>query len=697
MDYIGAIFWNRDRTEALQRWARLCQSMEPEPSAKVWNLGIRLFALNKQPARAQTVFTLMRKAIGYTEPKSLVPIILAWNHIYKPGSAWKKFEWLRKIVKKNPDSIRNTHLEDIALSFLEANQPDASIAVLKFLEQRSGESQYTKDAALFYQNMVGDAQVLHRFSQEVLDDLRKRMADKYFCANWIKNLVRLGRTDLTLQVKALMEKRGLRVDVQHLNGVIQGFLKEGSVQKAEELAMGLIEERLRNIKRWGARIAENQARREELGERRASAKEFEAAVKTAATEAAATEAAATGTVATKAAVTTASLAQEGAQTLPIENPEAPPAQEGLEIAIDCPNTTTPTPQPEVTPSEPPIPAPSQSHPQKPGKIRDIHFFDGGLNRHPQASVQTFSLLIHYFCRRRNMEKIDEYMVLMKQCRHAPTPHITNHLLNLYLKQSSMRRVVRTFHIMLHDMNCQIDQETWSLMWYSMWKRYTQSQRRTSEFYTPRELFRKMVEFIPASKIADGNEWAKQSGTVEIWRVLVKCFLLARDWNGLIVALHTGHALWKVRTDEMVYKEVAQGVLREGMAGIGIISLGGKIGRLDTTHAMIKEIVKELDQRRGMISLGTKIWRLTGLDPADVVAVDKQWEVLREKIRKIPGEEAEASLDAVTRLLVREVKNLGSRAGLEELRRAREEMGIRAVGIRGILMPGKEEKFRGWYG
>ncbi|KAF8456242.1 hypothetical protein BGX38DRAFT_71468 [Terfezia claveryi] len=594
-DLIGAIFWNRDRTEATQHWVNFMRSLI-KPTAVTWNLGIKLLSLRKEPQRAMSIYNVMKESLGYTDPKALIPIILSWNHLYQCPKAWSVFQDLKQIINRDPNCVKPSHLEDIALSFMDAGKPAASFSIWRYMWKKGmAVPEYTKEAAIFYQSIIQTPQVLHTFSSNLLDALKDRVSDKYFYASWMKNLIRLGRPDLTLQVKEVMESNGLRPDAQHVNEIIRGFLKDGYGGIAEGLARELIHQRLQKVASWAEAIEQKKCRKE--------AQPF--------------------------GVSVDSLPPE------LQDPKSP-----------------------------------------------LQVIEEKLNTPPMATPQTFSILLHYFTRKRDYKKAQDYMDLMIQCQTPVSAVHFNHLLKMYLRQSELGQLQKTFEIMTRQLGCKPDRYTWGLMWYAMWKRYTQPKRRASSFQTPRQLFAEMVKFIPITKHGDPSpEWESPESRAT-WKVIIRCFMLARDWDGLIVALNAGDSLWKLHVNEGVYKEVALGLLKKGKPGL-VCDESGRISKRKISEEMVNQAIHELGTLERNISIKTKVMRLSSQEDGPD---EKKWAKAMEKIRRIPIEEASAGLEAVTTVLKQEAGNMDSMVGVGRLKDVREEMGLKHVGIKGTLPP-----------
>ena len=222
---------------------------------------------------------------------------------------------------------------------------------------------------------------------------------------------------------------------------------------------------------------------------------------------------------------------------------------------------------------------------------------------PPATVQTFSILVHHHARRQQMPQIVSLFDRMTECAIAANSYIMNHLLYALLRTHDMTRLALTFDNMLRASRIAPDLVSFSVMWMAMWRHYTQTHRKNHDFLTPRELFALTVQHLPprappADGDGDGGDGDEEGKMLDVWHAIIKCFLLARDLEGTLVALHAGAQLWRMPVDDTVVQEVAFGVLRArpwdpkitgGRPRIGAATLVTSVDRL---KALGRQIVAQ---------------------------------------------------------------------------------------------------------
>lgn len=253
--YIGGLFWNDARKEALTWWKEGTKS--PEASPAYWNLGIRMFSLERQPEIAQYWIGKMQEKFGSIDQKTWMPIIMSWNHIYKPRNAWSAYERMRNCARLAGTPIKSAQYDDICMSFLDGGGAAYGLRAYKHMAAEIPaslrlEADTYSQLNTFVESAQGTSEspkALSDISIDALKSLPAKVADKYFYGSWIKNLTEMGRTDLALYLaRDVMVKHGFAPDSIHLNWIIQGFLQDGNGRVAEALAEEMIEERLRRVK-----------------------------------------------------------------------------------------------------------------------------------------------------------------------------------------------------------------------------------------------------------------------------------------------------------------------------------------------------------------------------------------------------------------------------------------------------------------
>ncbi|KAI5798802.1 hypothetical protein EDC01DRAFT_628656 [Geopyxis carbonaria] len=554
--YIGGLFWNEAREQAIERWRRL---VKDNTSPAVWNLGVRMFALEQKPEMAQEIIKQMIRELGYTEHKTWIPVVLSYNHIYENEKAWDAYLKLRFWAEKNSMTVTAAQFDDLAMSFLDSNQPSMGLEVYKhmvFLGFGALDRQQTETyrnlatAVKEAQNSAKTPDSLNKLSLDALQTLPAHVADKYFYGGWMRNLMKMGRTDLAyFLIREVMFSKGHPPDSIHVNWVIQGFLEEGNVKAAEKLADEMIKRRLYAIGK-----------------------------------------------------------AEKDETM-VHDPE--------------------------------------------GKLSGINIT--GDIRLPPATIQTFSILINYFSRRQKMDQIVILCARMRQCEIPANSYIMNHMLYALFRVHDMPRLASSFDSMTHG-DIVPDCESFLVMWMAMFKSYTHNRRRYPEFLTPRDLFKRTFQALSKSQRSENHD-----KMVRIWHYVIKSFMLDRDLEGGLLALHAGKKVWDLPIDETIVREIAFGVLkarpwdpRKTQAEKPRITPHTMAVSVDTLKLLGESLMLARRRKRGPLRSRTTIPKL---DPHD------------------------SSLESLTLLLSKELGN--SNLTLDDLKRARADMGVNMIDL-GIL-------------
>lgn len=476
--YIGGLFWNNGKEEAFRRWKEGTKSDRASPA--YWNIGIRMISLDRQPQMAEHWMDMMLRRLGRTEPKTWIPIILSWNHIYKPGRAWFAYQKMRHWVKREKETITLSQYDSICMSFLDGGGPAYGLEVYKhmLLDTSSADRintdfySHLSEAVLAAQDSSDTPKDLINLSMDAIMKLPPKVVDKYFYGAWIKNLVRMDRSDLAYTlVRDVMNGRGFQPDSIHLNCIIQGFLEGGHISMVEDIVDEMVQKRQRLIKAKAA------------------------------------------------------LRSKG-------DPEFVDWSAAASATIPPTTALRPADQ-RVLPPGPTAP----------------------------ATIQTFSLLINYHTRRQVMDKVVALSTLMAAVEIPANSYIFNHFFYALLRIHDLPRLAYSFRILLKSKEAKPDLETWHVMWFAMWRRYTQRWRNYEEFLKPRELFRDMVQHLSRQTLQKLQGPKEIQRMRNIWRMVIKGFMLTGDLPGVFVAVHAGRTLWAIDTGWKVVAEITRGVFR----------------------------------------------------------------------------------------------------------------------------------------
>lgn len=253
--YIGGLFWNNAKEKAMKRWMNKIKTGKASPA--FWNVGIRMMSLDQKPDVAKHWAGVMVKTLGTSDVKTWIPIIMSYNHINEPSQARRAYKSMLKWSEKTKEKIKMSQYDDICMSFLDGGDPAMGLEIYKHavysgspaLERMQTDIyEYLSPAVLAAQDTKETPEALNKFSVSALRELPPKIADKYFYGSWMRNLMRMGRTDLAWHlVRNVMIQRGFMLDSVHLNWIIQGFLEEENIEMAEGIAKEMIQMRLRNL------------------------------------------------------------------------------------------------------------------------------------------------------------------------------------------------------------------------------------------------------------------------------------------------------------------------------------------------------------------------------------------------------------------------------------------------------------------
>jgi pentatricopeptide repeat protein len=253
--YVGGLFWHGSQETAMKRWFALKKRFSTSP--QVWNLGVRLFALQQEPVKAEKIVNDMIKTLGYTEHKTFIPVIMAYNHIQDGVNAWRTYKRMQEMAKKRKERITARQFDELAMSFLDNMQPRRGLEIYKHMVYE-GHDALDRQQTETYQNLqiavqaaqreIVDPEALNEFSKDTIKNFPPHVANRVFYSGWMLNLMRMGRSDLAWYlVTDVMRQQQFYPDSTQCNWVIQGFIQEGNIELAEHVAEQMIAVRHRYV------------------------------------------------------------------------------------------------------------------------------------------------------------------------------------------------------------------------------------------------------------------------------------------------------------------------------------------------------------------------------------------------------------------------------------------------------------------
>ncbi|KAJ5675836.1 hypothetical protein N7462_008733 [Penicillium macrosclerotiorum] len=257
LSYIEALHSGGATNQALEQWEHYQSdlSRKKEDLEEYWMLGVRLFAAEDNPQRAQDIALAFLANDQSRQPRVLIPVITAWGRL--PGKEAEVKAWSLYLQLKTFLGIDMT-MEDydqISIGLLTAGRLDTAVAIFKDMMVTGQDP--ANDSTALYKSALGLAgnlqassineQAVNKVSLSVLTMLPRRFQNRFFYASWMKKLIGMGDVDSAALVIELMYERGVKPDTKHLNGVMAGWLREGNAaarDKAERLGWSMIQHRV---------------------------------------------------------------------------------------------------------------------------------------------------------------------------------------------------------------------------------------------------------------------------------------------------------------------------------------------------------------------------------------------------------------------------------------------------------------------
>jgi hypothetical protein len=260
LSYIKVLNESGDPGKALEKWEayQTKLSQTKEDLEEYWMLGVRLFAAENNPQRAQDIALAFLSNDNTRQPRVLIPVITAWGRF--PGAeaevkAWALYLQLKTFL--GPDMTMEDY-DRVSISLLTAGRLDTAVAIFKDMMVTGQDP--ANDSTALYKAALGlagnlhassiDEKAVNKVSLSALTLLPRRFQNRFFYASWMKKLIGMGQVDSAALVIELMYERGIRPDNKHLNGIMAGWLREGNAasrDKAERLGWAMIQHRIDGV------------------------------------------------------------------------------------------------------------------------------------------------------------------------------------------------------------------------------------------------------------------------------------------------------------------------------------------------------------------------------------------------------------------------------------------------------------------
>ncbi|KAL8666651.1 MAG: hypothetical protein Q9202_001189 [Teloschistes flavicans] len=183
---------------------------------------------------------------------------------------------------------------------------------------------------------------------------------------------------------------------------------------------------------------------------------------------------------------------------------------------------------------------------------------------PSATIETFSLLLLYYERRRDANAVEELKEHLDLAEIPPNAYFMNHLLYAELRRGRPGSAWQIFERMKE--NVKPDLETFACLW-DCEKAYTDkgSNYPGDEFPVPRAIFHQFSTWHAGLGKA-GRIAAQGAFSQGFYNQIIRCMCLAKDMEGTLVALYALKELFEFLPDEETLRLIPMQVARIGLEG-----------------------------------------------------------------------------------------------------------------------------------
>ena len=155
---------------------------------------------------------------------------------------------------------------------------------------------------------------------------------------------------------------------------------------------------------------------------------------------------------------------------------------------------------------------------------------------PPATIETFSLLLLYYERRSMPSYVQHLQACLRAAEIQPNSFFMNHVLYAELRQGNLVTIWKLYNNMTKRVRP--DLETYACLWDSEKAHLDKLDiYATDRFPGPRQIFCEMMNWL--SKISEKERrTAREEFSREMYDQIIRCFCLAKDLEGTIVALYS---------------------------------------------------------------------------------------------------------------------------------------------------------------
>ncbi|KAI2629737.1 hypothetical protein GGR54DRAFT_277211 [Hypoxylon sp. NC1633] len=223
---IEATFVSGFRDDAITTHKKLVTTLGASPDASVefWQLGLRMYCLSGDMARAERVVTTLLESPYEKDPRFILPFIRMCAG--QPETVGKGYESYQQLRSTLGDSITIDDYDQIISYFLASNE--------------------TEFAFYIFVEMMTSNTVDLRGSRGI----PASVSSPFFYGKWLKRLIGAGDLQGAYNVLLHMKSRGIVPQAIVVNCLLGAWLRSGTadnMQKADEVAWAMINSRMQFI------------------------------------------------------------------------------------------------------------------------------------------------------------------------------------------------------------------------------------------------------------------------------------------------------------------------------------------------------------------------------------------------------------------------------------------------------------------
>ena len=180
---------------------------------------------------------------------------------------------------------------------------------------------------------------------------------------------------------------------------------------------------------------------------------------------------------------------------------------------------------------------------------------------PQATIETFSLLLLYYGRRSMMSNIEQLLRHMSIAEISPNSYFMNHLLYVELRHGNYRGSIKIYRNM--SQTVRPDLETFACLWDCQKAHLERPSFNASDgFPDTRSVFCDMITVITKMSKRE-RDAAQEAFNQELYNQIIRCMCLAGDVEGIITSLYALKHYFLFLPDENIARLVTLQVARMG--------------------------------------------------------------------------------------------------------------------------------------